>query len=58
MIAICFQGKPLNITLIQVNAPTTHAKETEVDHFYEDLEDFLELKPKTDVLFIIRNWDA
>ena len=48
----------MNITLIQVNAPTTHAKETEVDHFYEDLEDFLELKPKTDALFIIRNWDA
>ena len=58
MILICFQGKPFNITLIQVNAPTIDAEETEVDHFYEHLEDFLELTPKTDVLFIIRNWNA
>ena len=48
----------MNITLIQVNAPTTHAKETEVDHFYEDLEDFLELASKNDVLFIIGDWNA
>ena len=46
MISIHFQGKPFNITVIQVNAPTTYAKEAEVDQFYEDLEDLLELKPK------------
>ena len=58
MISVCFQGKPFNITVIQVYAPTTDAKEAEVDWFYKDLQDFLELAPKKDVLFIIRDWNA
>ena len=58
MISVCFQGKPFNITVIQVYTPTTDAKETEVDQFYEDLEDLLELTPKKDVLFIIGDWNA
>ena len=58
MISVCFQGKPFNITVIQVYTPTTDAKETEVDRFYEKLEDHLELTPKRDVLFIIGNWNA
>ena len=45
MISVCFQGKPFNITVIQVYAPTTNAKETEVEWFYDDLQDFLELTP-------------
>ena len=53
MISVHFQGKPFNITVIQAYAPTTEAKEAEVDQFYEDLEDLLELTPKKDVLFII-----
>ena len=53
MISIRFQGKQFNIRVIQVYAPTTDAKETEVDQFYEDLEDLLELTPKKDVLLII-----
>ena len=53
-----FQGKPFNITVIQAYAPTTNAKEAEVDQFFEDLEDLLELTPKKDVLFIIRDWNA
>ena len=53
MISVCFQGKPFNITVIQVYAPTTKAKEAEIEWFYEDLQDLLELKPKTDVLFTI-----
>ena len=53
MISVHFQGKPFNITVIQVYAPATYAKEAEVDQFYEDLEDFLELTPKKDVIFII-----
>ena len=52
MVSVYFQGKAFNITVIQVYAPTTIAKETEVVQFYEDLED-LELTPKTDVLFIV-----
>ena len=52
MISVHFQGKPFNITVIQAYAPTTEAKEAEVDQFYEDLEDLLELTPK-DVLFFI-----
>ena len=56
MLSVCFQGKPFNITLIQVSAPATDAKEAEGDQFYEDLEDLLELTPITDVLFIIRDW--
>ena len=58
MISIHFQGKPFNITVIQVNAPTTYAKEAEVDQFNEDPQDLLELIPKKDVLFIIRDWNG
>ena len=57
MISVCFQGKPFNVTVIQVYAPTTDAEEAEVDWFYEDLQDLLELTPKIDVLFI-RDWNA
>ena len=53
MISVCFQGKPFNITVIQVYAPTSNAKETEVEQFYEDVQDLLELTSKKDVLFII-----
>ena len=53
MISIHFQGKPFNIMVIQVYAPTSNAKEAEVEWFYEDLQDLLELTPKKDVLFII-----
>ena len=53
MICVCFQGKPFNITVIQVYAPTSNAEEAEVEWFCEDLEDLLELTPKRDVLFII-----
>ena len=52
MISVCFQGKPLNITVIQVYAPTSNAEEAEVEQFYEDLQHLLELIPKKDVLFI------
>ena len=58
MISVYFQGKPFNITVIQVYAPTSNAEEAEVEWFYEDLQDFLELTPKTDVLFIIGDWNA
>ena len=58
MISVCFQGKPFNITVIQVYAPTSNAEETEVEWFYENLQDLLELTPKKDVLFIIRDWNA
>ena len=58
MISVSFQGKPFNIPLIQVYAPTTNAKEAEVERFCEDLQDFIELTPKTDVLFIIGDWNA
>ena len=57
MISVCFQGKPFNITVIQVYAPTTNAKEPEVDWFYEGLHDLVELTPKKDVLFIIGDWN-
>ena len=53
MISIRFQGKPFNITVIQVYAPNSNAEEAEVERFYEDLQDLLELTPKKDVLFII-----
>ena len=53
MISVRFQGKPFNITVIQVCAPTSNAEEAEVERFYEDLQDLLELTPKKDVLFII-----
>ena len=58
MISICFQGKPFNITVIQVYVPTSNAEEAEVEQFYEDLQDLLELTPTTDVLFIIGDWNA
>ena len=58
MISVCFQGKPFNITVIQVYALTSNAEEAEVEQFYEDLQDLLELTPKKDVLFIIGNWNS
>ena len=58
MISAHFQGKPFNITVIQVYAPTPNAKEGEVERFYEDLQDLLELTPKKDVLFIIGDWNS
>ena len=58
MISFRFQGKPFNITVIQAYAPTSNAEEAEVEWFYEDLQDLLELTPKRDVLFIIGNWNA
>ena len=58
MISVRFQGKPFNITVIQVYAPTSNAKEAEVERFYEDLQDLLELIPKKDVVFIIGDWNA
>ena len=58
MISVHFQGKPFNIMIIQVYAPTSNAEEAEVEQFYEDLQDLLELTPKKDVLFIIGDWNA
>ena len=58
MISVPFQGKPFNITVIQVYTPTSNAEEAEVERFYEDLRDLLELTPKKDVLFIIGNWNT
>ena len=58
MIFVHFQGKPFNITVIQVCAPTIDAEEAEVEWFYEDLQDLLELTPKKDVFFIIGDWNA
>ena len=58
MISVHFQGKQFNITVIQVYAPTSNAEETEVEQFYEDLQDFLELTPPKDVLFIRGDWNA
>ena len=58
MISVRFQGKPFNITVIQVYTPTINAEETEVEWFYEDLQDISELTPKKDVLFIIGDWNA
>ena len=58
MISVRFQGKPFNITVIQAHAPTSNAAEAEVERFYEDLQDLLELTPKKDVLFIIGDWNA
>ena len=58
MISVYFQGKPFNITVIQVYTPTSRAEEAEVELFYEDLQDLLELMPKKDVLFIIGDWNA
>ena len=58
MISVCLQGKPFNITVIQVYAPTSNTEETEVERFYEDLQDLLELTTKKDVFFITGEWDA
>ena len=58
MISVCFQGKPFNIIVIQVYAPTSNAEEAEVEQVYEGLQDLLELIPQKDVLFIIGDWIA
>ena len=58
MISVRFQGKPFNITVIQFYAPTSNAEEAEVERFYEDLQDLLEITPKKDVLFIIGDWNV
>ena len=58
MISVHFQGKPFSITVIQVYAPTSNAEEAEVEWFFKDLQDLLELTPKKDVLFIIEDWNA
>ena len=58
MISVHFQGKPFNIIVIQVCAPTSNAEEAEVEWFYEDLQDLLKLTPKKDVLFMIGDWNA
>ena len=58
MISVHFQGKPFNITVIQVYAPTSNAEEAEVERFYEDLQDLLEVTLQKDVLFIIGDWNA
>ena len=58
MISVRFQGKRFNITIIQLYAPTSNAEEAQVEQFYEDLQDLVELTPKKDVLFIIGDWNA
>ena len=58
MISVHFQGNPFNITIIQVYAPTSNTEEAEVEQFYEDLQDLLELTTKKDVLFFIEDWNA
>ena len=58
MISVRFQGKPFNITVIQAYAPTSNSEEAEVEQFYEDLQDLLELTPIKDVLFILEDWNA
>ena len=58
MISVCFKGKPFNITVIQVYAPTSNDEKAKVELFYEDQQDLLELTPKKDVLFIIGDWNA
>ena len=58
MISVHFQGKPFNITVMQVYAPISNAEEAEVEQFYEDLQDLLELTRKKDVIFIIMDWNA
>ena len=55
---LCFQGKPFNITVIQLYAPTSNTEEAKVERFYEELQDLIELTPKKDVLFIIGDWNA
>ena len=58
MISVCLQGKPFNITVMQLYPPTTNAEEAETEQFYEDLQDLLELTPKKEVLFIRGDWNA
>ena len=58
MISVRLQGKPFNITVIEVYVPNSNAEESEVERFYEDLQELLELTPKKDVLFIIGDWNA
>ena len=58
MISVRLQGKPFNITVIQVYAPTSKTEKAEVEQFYEDLQDLLELTPKKDILFFIADWNA
>ena len=58
MISVCFQGKPFNIRVVQVYAQTSNTEEAEVEWFYKDLQDLLELTPKKDVLFFIGDWNA
>ena len=58
MISVRFQSQPFSITVIQVYAPTNNTEEAEVERFYEDLQDLLELTPQKDVLFIIGDWNA
>ena len=58
MISVHFQGKPFNITVIQVYAPTINAEEAEVERFYENMQDLLELTSKKDILFLIGDWNA
>ena len=58
MISVHFQSKPFNITVIQVYAPISNTEEADIERFYEDLQDLLELTPKKDVLFIIEDWNA
>ena len=58
MISVHFQGKPFNVTVIQVYVPSSNAEEAEVERFYKDLQDLQELTPKKDVLFIIGDWNA
>ena len=58
MISVHFQGKPFNIMVIQVYTPTSNAEEAEVERFYQDLEDLLELTPKKDVHFILGDWNT
>ena len=58
MTSVCFQGKPFNFMVIQVYAPTSNSEEAEVERFYEDLQDLLELTPIKDILFIIGDWNA
>ena len=58
MISVHFQGKPFNIMVIHIYAPTSNAEEAEIEQFYEDLQELLELTPKKDILFIIGDWNA
>ena len=58
MISVRFQGKPFSITVIQVYAPTSNTKKAEIEKFYEDIQDLLDLTPKKEVLFIIGDWNA